>query len=522
VNGTVRAVSFRRPRRQPAATGAAAKAAVRARTIAYVLTGVYAAVFVGVAVLHFEAFGSARADLGYMTQAVWSTAHGHFLEATSLSGRETTRLAAHVDPFLLLFVPLLSIWSSPLLLVVFQALAVASGALPVFWLARKHLGSERAAAHFVVAYLFYPATQFNAFTISSGFHSVSIAVPLILYAIWFLDEERLGLFAVFAVLAISTKEEMGAAVGSLGIWYAVRKGRRLAGCTIFMLGLTISLVDFVYVIPHFSPSGIDPFAARYAEVGTTPGGIAHTALHDPGAFLSAIATTHKLLYVVLLFAPFLGLWILEPLLFLGALPDLAINLLSSKSDQTVIGYHWTAGIVPFTVAASIFGAKKLRRGADEVSLWALVGVLVISLYSPLLLAKKDPAIVLGHDPARAAKARALALVPAGVPVTASNQLGAYLSTRRYVYTFPVERRADWAIVDAHDQTYADESGFERALRKLEASSRWSRVYSANGVEVFRRSSPPMVRFGLADPSVHAEGRRRIVSPWRQWSTISAR
>src|SRR5439155_5115070 len=121
--------------------------------------------------------------------------------------------------------------------------------------------------------------------------------------------------------------------------------------------------NFLYVIPHFSPSGINPFAGRYQSVGSTPNGIARTLFTDPIAFVHTVATGHKVLYLVLLLVPFLGLWLLEPLLFLGAVPDLAINLLSSKSDQTSIPFHWTAGIVPFVVAASIFGAARFKGQA---------------------------------------------------------------------------------------------------------------------------------------------------------------
>ena len=211
----------------------AADGAVLARRVAYVGTAVYAVLFVTAAWIHYASFHAVYTDLGAMAQAVWSTAHGHFLDSNTLTGQYRTRLVGHVDPFLALFVPVWWIWSSPLMLQVVQALAVSSGALPVYWLARKHLQSDRAAAHFAFAYLFYPATQFNAFTITSGFHSVSVAVPLILYAIWFLDEERLVPFALFALLAASTKEEIPLAVGCLGIWFAARSGRRLVGLTIF-------------------------------------------------------------------------------------------------------------------------------------------------------------------------------------------------------------------------------------------------------------------------------------------------
>jgi uncharacterized membrane protein len=462
----------------------AANAAVVARSAVYGAVGLYAVVFAAAAIVHFLVFRSAHADLGAMAQAVWSTAHGHLLESTTLAGRNTTRLAGHVDPFLVLLVPLWWVWSSPLMLAVVQAIAVATGALPVFWLARKHLRSDRAAVHLALAYLLFPATQFNAFTISSGFHAVSVAVPLILFAIWFLDEDRLVLFAVFAVLAASTKEEIPVAVGCLGVWYAVRKGKRLAGLSIFVVGTFVTLMDFFVVIPHFSPSGIDPFAGRYEDVGGTPSGIAHTAVRDPMALLHAVATTHKLIYILLLLGPLLGLWLLEPLLFLGAVPDLAINLLSAKTDQTVIAYHWTAGIVPFAIAATILGAARLKRDPDRVSLYLLVGVACIAVYSPIALATSDIGAL--SSPARSAKAHAVDLVPAGVPVSASNQLGAHLSARRYSYIFPTLGKARWAVVDRADSTYGDAAGYLRTVREIVSNPSWKIVYSSDGVVVLRK------------------------------------
>jgi uncharacterized membrane protein len=293
---------------------------------------------------------------------------------------------------------------------------------------------------------------------------------------------------VFALLAASTKEEIAAAVGCLGVWYAVRRGKRLLGAAVFALGLGISLVNFLVVIPHFSPSGIDPFAARYSDVGTTPGGIAHTALHDPLALVEAVATGHKLLYVALLLGPFLGLWLFEPLLLLGALPDLAVNLLSSKGDQTVIVYHWTAGIVPFVVAASIFGAARLKRDPDRTSLYALVAVSCLAVVSPIYLglSRGDIAAALPSNDERQAKAHAVGIVPAGVPVSASNQLATYLSARRYIYVFPVLRKARWVVVDRHDDTYADATGYRRTVSKLLSSGEWTSVYSARGISVLRR------------------------------------
>jgi uncharacterized membrane protein len=417
-------------------------------------------------------------------QAIWNTLHGHFLENTTLIGRQRSRLAGHVDPFLLLFAPLFWISSSPLLLLVTQALAVSSGALPVFWLARKHLGSARSGAHFAFAYLLYPATQFNAFTLGSGFHSVSIALPLLLYAIWFLDEDRLVAFCAVGLLAFTTKEELPLAVGCLGIWYAVRKGRRAFGFAVFGVGLAVTLFNFLWLLPHFSHGGAGAFADRYRAVGGTPLGIARKLFTDPLALVHAMATGHKVFYLGLLLVPFLGLWLLEPLMMLGAVPDLAINLLSHDANQTSLQFMYTAGIVPFLIAASIFGAVRFRRKAVDLSLWVLVGAGCLALYSPIYYGRGDIRAL--DSPLVAAKSHAVSLIPAAAPVSASNELGGHLSERRYIYNFPKVLRADWIIVDIDDSTYADVTGFKRVVREYESAKEWRVVYSSHGVAVLRR------------------------------------
>jgi uncharacterized membrane protein len=446
----------------------------------------YAALFVFAAVVHFAVFKTARPDLGHMVQSIWNTLHGHFLETTTQNGHQYSRLGFHADPFLVLLVPLFWIWSSPVLLLVLQVLAVASGALPVFWLGRKHLGSPRAGAQFAFAYLLYPATQFNAFTNGSDFHSVSMAVPLVLYAIWFLDEDRLVAFSTVALLACTTKEEIPLAIGCLGIWYAVGKGRRLFGLSVFAAGLALTLFNFLWVIPHFAPHGVRPFAGRYTAVGGTPTGMAHKLFTDPAAFVQTVGSGHKAAYLALLIVPFLGLWLLEPLLVLGAVPDLAINLLSNDSNQTSLQFQYTAGILPFLVAATILGAARFKHRGDELSLWVLAGATALAVFSPLVSLPGDLRAV--GSPLVSAQSRAVGLIPPGAPVSASNKLGSHLSDRRYIYTFPYVRRARWVVADINDPTYGDAHGYKRVIRKYEASKQWRTVYSSHGIIVLHKPS----------------------------------
>ena len=436
--------------------------------------------------LFYFGFHEERLDVGDMVQAIWSTTHGRLLEFTTPTGQQASRLGVHTDVFLLLLVPFWLVWHSALLPLVMQPLAIAAGALPVYWLARKHLGSERAAAHVSFAYLLFPATQFSAFTPTSGFHPISFAVPIILFAIWFLDEDRLVPFAVCALLAATTKEEIPLAVGCLGIWYAVAKGKRKQGVTIFVAGVGLSLLAFLVVIPHFSKPGYAPFAGRYASVGGSPRGILHTAVTDPGALLHTIATPHKAIYLLLLLVPFLGLSLLAPLLLLGAVPDLVINLLSGKPSSTAIGSSYTGGLLPFLIAATIFGMAKLKRDPRETSLFVLVAVAAIAINSPIRTTAHAPRVAADVEPRPASAAtRTRPRSPhragsrderaRGIPVGASLRVH-----------LPVRQRG--ALARSESQRHCGHSQIsERSrLRWMREHPGWKAEYKSNGVYVLRR------------------------------------
>jgi uncharacterized membrane protein len=276
------------------------------RTLLWMAIAAYAFGFSALSILRHRAFSTGRFDLGNMVQAVWSTAHGHPLQITGLRGDQISRLGAHFDPILAAFAPFWLVWPSPDLLLITQAIAVALGALPVYWLACKHVGSERAGLGFALAYLLYPPTQWLTL---NEFHPVALACPLLLFGFWYLDEDRLVPFAIFGLLAATTKEEVALVVGALGIWYALTHRRRLEGASILVAGTAVALIAIEVVIPHFNRAGTSSFFTRYSEVGSTPGGIVHTAITDPWKIVTTAVTGRGLGYLARLVLP-LGLLVL--------------------------------------------------------------------------------------------------------------------------------------------------------------------------------------------------------------------
>jgi uncharacterized membrane protein len=454
----------------------------------------YGAGFAALSVLRQRAFATGRFDLGNMVQAVWWTAHGHPLQMTNLHGQQISRLAAHVDPILAVFGPLWWIWPSPDLLLVTQALAVAAGAWPVFLLARKHLESSRAALGFALAYLLYPATGWLTL---NEFHPVAFATPLLLFAFWYLDNDRLLPFALFAVAAAACKEEIGLVVAGFGLWYAIAKRRRVEGATVAVLGVAWSAIAIAVVIPHFHTAGESDFYGRYSEVGGSAAGIVKTAFTDPVRILDAAFSTRDLRYLLELVAPLAALCLLAPLALIAAVPELAINLLSATQTQTSIHFHYTAGLIPPLVIAAVLGAKRLRRRAVPVAI-AVVVAAVLGNYrlGPITGWRHVPggahfqataARVTDHD--RIAE-RALALIPKTAVVSATNTLGAHLSARRRVLSFPFVQDATWIAADETQPGYADRYAPLPTAIQLAALRRnpdWRLVFEQDGVLVFNRA-----------------------------------
>jgi uncharacterized membrane protein len=452
------------------------------------------------AILRHLAYNTGRYDLGNMVQAVWATARGHPLQVTSGGGEQFTRLGSHFDPILIVFAPLWWVWPSPEMLLVAQAVAIALGALPVYWLARKHLGSDRAGVAVAVAYLLYPPVEW--LTIDE-FHPIALACPLLLFAFWYLDEDRLLAFAVFAAIACLTKEEIPLVVAGFGLWYALSRRRWVVGGAIAGAGAAIAAIAAGFVIPHFSPTGESRFNARYGEVGGSAGGILKTAVTHPVRLLEAAFSWRDLRYLADLILPLAALSLLAPLVLVALVPELVLNLLSDVSTQTSIHYHYTAGEIPPLVAAAVLGAGAVARRRPRLA-GSLAGALVVAALAanyargPLPLwrefpgtspVKSDFATITEHD--RIAD-RALGLVPGNAVVSSTNSLGAHLSARRRVLSFPRVSDATWIAVDETRMTYGgklDELRGAREVARLRRSADWRLVFSTDGILVFRRARP---------------------------------
>jgi uncharacterized membrane protein len=476
------------------------------------MMAVYAGLFSYLSIARQRAFWAGRFDLGNMVQAVWSTAQGRPLETTDILGDQFSRLGAHVDPILVLFTPLAWTGVLPEGLLVAQAVIVAAGALPAFWLGRRWLGDDRLAVAAAAVYLLYPPLQWATLT---EFHPVTLAAPLLMFCIWAAEERRYALLSALAVVAALTKEEVGLALAMLGLWMVVRGLGRRYGAVLAAVSLAWVAVAVLVVIPHFNAGQASEFVDRYESLGPDGGGIAHTLLTRPWEAVQIAGSYDRLSYVGALLIPLAFLSLAAPLLAAGALPELLINILADWFPQYSIEFQYVAVIVPFLVASAILGLARLRRARRPAALarllshdrgvaaaWVSVVLLAGVVQGPLPWWDAVPAIgsderVEQYDVDRHAGVleRAVAMIPAGVPVSAGNLPGAHLSERERIYTFPVVADARWVIVDSHRPYVADRLDpirFAPLLARLRSRTDLRMVMDEDGVMVFRRVDPVVV------------------------------
>ena len=400
-----------------------------------------------------DEFLSHRFDLGNMVQAVWSTAQGRPLELTdSVTGEQIVRLGAHVDPILVLLAPLWWVYPSPHALILAQVVALAAGVYPVVRLGLKYTESVIAAALLAAWYLAFPWVVWNAI---NDVHPVTFAIPLLLYAIWFLDEQRLGLFTVFAALALLTGELVGLTVAALGIWYAVRY-RRATGLAIASGGVLWTAVCLAIVVPAFNEGEESRFYGRFETVGGSPQRFLETLFTDPGVILGAITTGADLRYLALLLIPTAFLALGQPLILIAVVPQLGLNVMSDFWSTTQPMFQYVAPVIAPLVAATVMTVgrfptrlrvgSRVRRSLLRSSSWSR------SLPSP---GGQDFVFGPTETGARTTAMRtALKLVPSGEAVMTTNRIGAHLSARETIQLFPVQRRAEWAVLDTRDSMAA--------------------------------------------------------------------
>jgi uncharacterized membrane protein len=447
----------------------------------------YAIYFSAYTINRHNTLHSYAADLSLIDQPMWNTVlgPGGFMELT-WGDHQQPRLAEHFEPILIPLALLFFVWDDVRILLIAQSVALALGALPVFWIARSQFRAEGplwaihnsslpswVALAFATAYLLFPPLQ--AANVAD-FHADPFVVTPLLFAFWYATQRRWGWMWFWAVVAMSTKETLPTLTAMLGLWlifdfYRAKHLRsKIHACQTgspkskIQNGLVLILVStlwfiiatFLIVAPlarqYFGTAGPLYFANRYVFSGelTSLGSL----LQDPARWR----------YLWGLFAAVGFLPLLAPELLLLGLPVLIANLLSNFPGQYSGEQHYSAPLAVAFILAAIYGTRRLvgkvplRQENEQplqtttvisAMLWLLCWALSYhALHGWTPLSTRLETYLL--TPAAARLANFSAPIPPEAVVSASAAIHPHLAHRQIIYIFPTVQEADYLLVDVSD------------------------------------------------------------------------
>ncbi|MBF2027148.1 MAG: DUF2079 domain-containing protein [Oscillatoriales cyanobacterium C42_A2020_001] len=262
-----------------------------------------------------------------------------------------------------------------------QAIALASGAIPTWHLAHQAGLKDSQAAAISLAYLLYPLIfNLNLF----DFHPEVIALPLFLAAVLAARSQRLMGFVVCVVAILGCRDALSLTVAAMGVWLWLFEQRRLYGAIAFITGILWFILATQVILPHFQPAGVLG-ASHFAEFGKTIPEILLNLVLRPDLLLRKLLTLQNLGYLLLLLLPLgwgLSLRHLTPLV--AAIPQLAINLLSTSPALKDLVHQYSLPILPFlilAVIAALAAEATWMQRPRQIALWSLVAFFALAQWT---------------------------------------------------------------------------------------------------------------------------------------------
>jgi uncharacterized membrane protein len=380
-------------------------------------------------------------DLAYYVQAIWQLIHGRL----DVSLENVPLLGNHVEPIVFLFAPLFAVFRHPMLFVVVQNAALATMA-PVGYNVAKRLGLDgKRACLLSAALLLAPAAGYIAI---HEFHPEALVAPFLLLMLQAWVAKSIGRHWFWFVAVLACKENMAPLlIVYCAIQCVAERNRGLAELRRWYLWpMSVALIWFLlcaYVITPALNSGNIDYVALYDQLGTTPGNILLNAIIRPhliGRALLQSLSHGNLVWALLL--SFLCLPLLRPRWIVIAAPILLQHLLSWRSSEWMIYFHYAAPLLPlFWIASAEAVAasdhwKRVPSFVSRATAWlVIVGCVTAQIWlGPASRIVTSTADWFEAGQERARKNAFIAQIPSASSVVAPLPYLSHLAMREKLYS----------------------------------------------------------------------------------------
>jgi uncharacterized membrane protein len=442
-------------------------------------------------------FQSSALDLGLHDQMIWYYSCFKTPTCTLTPAFEnlSSMLGDHFDPIEALAAPLFWVFPHVEALLILQSFLLMLPLFPLFFFTQIRLG-RRAAYFFCGAYSVYWGIQLTA---NFDFHEVSFAVPLIAFALYFMDLERWKSFSICAILLMLVKEDMCLLVSFLGLHLVLRR-HFARGLFWSIFGFAVFYAEIKFVIPFFKGSPGYGYWF-YPQLGPGPLEALKNCLVHPWIVpLTLFSNKTKIETILVTYAPFSFLSLLSPLSIL-TLPSICERMLSNQPDFWELRAHHYCAVLSLIIAMSagdgLFLLLKNFSSETERKKWLgffCAFILVLNLatvpVAPLRKLFNPSYYRLTTDDLTGDQA--IGLIPGDSSVLAQQTIVPHLSHRKIIRLMDPDsisrEREDYVIACRYLYCgpLADFGQVEQCLRLREKKG-YQKIFDQNGWIVLKRA-----------------------------------
>lgn len=435
-------------------------------------------VFVTSKLAQHWSLGTGSYDLGMFHHAVDNTLHGQFMLAFGL-GRNF--FSEHFSPVLLGWTAFYALVPRVETLLVLQGLTTALAAWPLYVLARRCGLGQPESAIVALAFLLNPFL-WRGFVFDVH---MEMMLPLFVFGVVASAMGRRWVaFYVFALLALTIKEDVPLVLAACALWLVVRRRESWRHAAALAL---LSAVWFVVATKVAIPAAMGDGSAqsrflveRYGHLGNTLGAIVWKMLAEPWR-LWEMLTGRPVRALVGVLGP--AAWV-EPVALVGAIPSLLVSRATDYRVQNELALYYG---LPTTVVIFVAVPATLVRLREK---WGrLVSVVCALGMNVPATGDVAPRPISWPTSADLGARRAIGAIPAGARVTAQTPAVPQLPVSAAVELFPQSELGEWLVLLPRKVPWpARKADIVAALRRA-LEEGYGAEFVNESVVILRRGSP---------------------------------
>lgn len=324
-----------------------------------IASAAYTVVTSHLTIMDHHRFGTGSYDLGIFDNMMFNTLHGAPFKSSIMYGPKLgNSLAGHAEFAMVLFAPLYALYPRAEGLLVLQAIALGSAAIPLYFLAKTRLGSWSSCLIALLYLLYAPVHGAQYY----DFHWLPMAIPFLFLLFFGLAVGSKKIVIPTTLLLFALREDIAPGLAVVGIFLMLTGTRPKWGAILTATSCVwFGLVKFA-IMPYF---GTWFFAELYSDLAIPGepgyGSVIKTLMTNPLFVIWHLFTQPKFEYALHILVPLAFVPLRRPALLLLLIPGVFFTILTNWPATYSLKFHYSTHFIPYVFTALVLYLAILKK-----------------------------------------------------------------------------------------------------------------------------------------------------------------